>query len=1761
MIQNRILRFKGSGYPVLVVTGILLFFIFSIALLYKSVVLAAAPPTIITYQGKLLEDGVAVSSTQAMGFLIYDNVAAGSLLYTASGSLPATSTLSITPSSGIFSVNLGGTGTNSLSPTIFADNTDLFLEIWIEGVKMTPRKRLTAAPYAINARYLLGISASTTATSTYIPISSANGNFSFTGTPQSAAIGGGVVYINPAAADANETLFGVALNGSERLRLDEDGDLYVNGSANVTGTLRVSSTTTLDSRLIVSSTVLTGDVLHIRNNGTPIFVVDKNGNVGINTSSPAVALAVSGKLIVTDTSTLQGVELADLVVTGDTAGISFSDLDDIANVAILTAEQTFTKQNSFSATTTLATTTVNGLLTLNGQTSGISFDDLDDTAGIALLAGIQTFTGTNTFSATTTLVTTTVNGQLSVDSGTLFVDSTNNRVGVNSTSPQYALGVSGTLGVTGTSSLATTSISGRLTVTGDTVGISFSDLSDVANVALLNANQTFTGTNTFSATTTLATTTVNGRLNVDSGTLFVDPANNRVGVNSSSPQHSFVVNGESYFTATSTFLNGLASLYNSDIGPLNFAALQIGTSTIAGRGGLISLVGNSTNKAMISLNDGDEAGAALELTATQGNLLLGSDNVYGRIILSDSNNNTFFYLSATSTDDSYIVGDFLIGESAEAITTSTFVLSGDDAYVHDLLGVGDSLFVENAIHVGTSSLHLTGATSGGLISMTNGPLTIDSASNQLNINTLNNRTVIFGSGLAGFNSSSPQFQLSVGGTFGVSSTSTLAGVNVNGALTVNGTVSGISSSDLDDAGDVAMLSADQSFTGAKTFTATTTLATTSLTGQLSVGTGFNVNATNGRVGISSTSPQFALGVGGTVGLSGTTTVSDVLNVSGRVSKPVVVGSFTSSTVLGSASEIVVVGDYAYVGSGTGTLSIFDISTPTNPTFVGVFTNTALISGRVSIAIAGKYAYVSNGGGGEVVVDVSDPANPSYAGETPGFALAIRFPVVVGNMVVGTDIVGNSNPVILDVTNPTLPQRINAVGFGSTDSPSDIAVSGRYAFITNNSNDTLTVFDISNPLADTEVGTVVSTLLTKSSAVEIRGNHAFIAAGRDAFAASPTNGALVVVDISNPSTPAVVGSITSSTASVLDASKIAVSGDYAFVTGYGSDALSIINVSDPTSLDEVAVITSSTEPLLDGPTGVAVSGNYVYVVSEDTASLIVVDITGAKIAHADIGAARVSQLQVLGSTNFNNSVHIRGGLNIGEGGLLLRGEFGIIAPTSSVSATNTLRFSHGVQFLSNVTSSASHAFVFDTQNTLTTGTSTYLLSIRNAGTRLFSVATNGDVHAAGDLFAASATVGTSTNPGDLAERVDVAPEEFIEPGDVLVVDPDETDRYRRSSSAYAAEVAGVVSTNPTITIGRGRTESTSVMAMVGRVPVKMSAENGPIERGDLLVTATLAGYAMRYDPARDDGLRTVSIIGVALEPLEEGTGKKMALVRTGWINNRHQSIAEIQHNLIDIAEASGVALAQNPVELNVVEQANGQIGEVRENLNLNGYYIVNVAALFGKDDRWQIDEDGRFITKVATSDGSTSLYALQSRETEYIFSGSGELNNGTARIDFDTVTRDIIDPEQPVKVTITLTEQAKGVYVTEKDVLGFRVNELENGNSNATFDWLVIARRKLGEEAVQEDEPVVEEQQEEDQERANEEVEVPVAEEQVVEQPPAQKVQEEPAPKEPVPAEDPPEANQGVVVEEHAEQQPAQEAPPVDLPAEAAPPPQENPNVE
>ena len=140
--------------------------------------------------------------------------------------------------------------------------------------------------------------------------------------------------------------------------------------------------------------------------------------------------------------------------------------------------------------------------------------------------------------------------------------------------------------------------------------------------------------------------------------------------------------------------------------------------------------------------------------------------------------------------------------------------------------------------------------------------------------------------------------------------------------------------------------------------------------------------------------------------------------------------------------------------------------------------------------------------------------------------------------------------------------------------------------------------------------------------------------------------------------------------------------------------------------------------------------------------------------------------------------------------------------------------------------------------------------------------------AGDVYCDGSFINTGADFADMSPAVS-----GLEPADVLVIGPD--GKLARSSEACSTAVAGVYSTKPGFIGGHGMDEDTTgkvPLAIVGIVPVKASAENGPICSGDLLATSATPGHAMKaIDPANG------TIIGKAMESLESGTGTIKMLV--------------------------------------------------------------------------------------------------------------------------------------------------------------------------------------------------------------------------------------------------------------------------------------------
>jgi hypothetical protein len=131
--------------------------------------------------------------------------------------------------------------------------------------------------------------------------------------------------------------------------------------------------------------------------------------------------------------------------------------------------------------------------------------------------------------------------------------------------------------------------------------------------------------------------------------------------------------------------------------------------------------------------------------------------------------------------------------------------------------------------------------------------------------------------------------------------------------------------------------------------------------------------------------------------------------------------------------------------------------------------------------------------------------------------------------------------------------------------------------------------------------------------------------------------------------------------------------------------------------------------------------------------------------------------------------------------------------------------------------------------------------------------------------------------DVAEWVDAS--EPLEPGTIVAIDPNGSNRVISATRSYLTSVAGAISPQPGLVLGEPG-EGKVLVAQSGRVRVKADARYGAIRAGDLLVTSPTKGHVMRSKPVKLAGQqvhRPGTLVGKALEPLASGQGEILVLL--------------------------------------------------------------------------------------------------------------------------------------------------------------------------------------------------------------------------------------------------------------------------------------------
>jgi len=203
----------------------------------------------------------------------------------------------------------------------------------------------------------------------------------------------------------------------------------------------------------------------------------------------------------------------------------------------------------------------------------------------------------------------------------------------------------------------------------------------------------------------------------------------------------------------------------------------------------------------------------------------------------------------------------------------------------------------------------------------------------------------------------------------------------------------------------------------------------------------------------------------------------------------------------------------------------DVSNPSAPRDIAKFSTQYWL---LQLAISGEYAYVSTYKNtnevGIIVVDISDPALPKEVGTSELLPLAVGGFKTPGSSLF---VITEDGLHIVDISSPSslkeigfVPNPSVAPGEGQ-DSFQDIAVAGRYAYITSRESG-LHVLDISSPDSPHEIANLDSEEI--ASSILVSENLAYIVDWRTLTSMEGNTTPILIIDISDPGEPEALASV-------------------------------------------------------------------------------------------------------------------------------------------------------------------------------------------------------------------------------------------------------------------------------------------------------------------------------------------------------------------------------------------------------------------------------------------------------------------------------------------------------------------------------------------------------------------------------------------------------------------------------------------------------------
>ena len=623
------------------------------------------------------------------------------------------------------------------------------------------------------------------------------------------------------------------------------------------------------------------------------------------------------------------------------------------------------------------------------------------------------------------------------------------------------------------------------------------------------------------------------------------------------------------------------------------------------------------------------------------------------------------------------------------------------------------------------------------------------------------------------------------------------------------------------------------------------------------------------------------------------------------------------------------GRYLFLGSTAGS-RIFDISDPTTPVLV----SSPGITVTSKSIIVGQYLYTATGLG-FMVTSLSNPSAPAILSTTV-LSVANRSFDIQGKYAYlmksngELDIIDISSTITMPIVTTTLidPAAVNW-----------IEVQGRYAYISYSGINTIYVVDISNPLTPTIVGSIALGLIPNRMVV------------RESMLYVTNSTGIYAINVANPTLPVLTGTVTGLPGTPIS---LEVSGKLLYVSGAGGVGIRTYDLSSPTN----PILVGGSSVLTVQP-NLEVQGRYIYVGDNTIGGLRIMDIGGSYIQQIEASAVETGELRARGdisgnSGTFANGLSVTNSMNvIGDSNVRGKLTVGIntLGPTTGVFTENS-GFSFSAMQVLNPTSTAfavASVTNLNPANSLLNNVLRLNMATQNLPgnvnprfVRFFAGVANNDTSgtAVGSIsLNGAAGVSFNTAGADFGEYYTIIDDSQV--GEIIAVTRDGNKKGVTGDKILGviSDSAGFVGNSVEYTAEGEIPTDKKIVGLLGQMKVKVTGENGIIEQGDFVALSSTPGFGMK---ATENGM----VLGKAMENgacVDAGCSETvMVAVQPTWYVPELEGLlmgesdTEAEGEQVDVSVSS---LTMNEVlsylSANVLEVLSANTLTVNSRLNVSG----------------------------------------------------------------------------------------------------------------------------------------------------------------------------------------------------------------------------------